>query len=47
MAELPTWGRTSRTTLVTVTSLRTLHRLVVFTLMVSLASLTLLLWGMR
>jgi len=40
VAELPHWRRTLRTTLVVVTSLRSLHRLVVLTLVVSLVNLT-------
>ena len=47
MAQLPFLGRTTRTTLVSITSLRHLHRLVACTLVVSLASLILQLWGMQ
>ena len=47
MAELPQWGRTSRTTLVGVTSLRQLHRLVACNLVLGLATLSLLLWSLR
>ena len=47
VAELPQWGRTSRTTLVAVTSLRRLHRLVACNLMLGLATLSLLLWSLR
>lgn len=43
MAELPRLGQ-PRTTLITITSLRTLHRLVLCSLLVSLASLTVLIW---
>jgi hypothetical protein len=44
MAELPRLGRTARASLVPITSLRHLHRLTMCSLLVSLASLTMLLW---
>ena len=47
MVELPRLGRTARTTLVTVTSLRYLHRLVVCNVLLSVASLSLLVWRLR
>ena len=44
MAELPRLGQMPRTTLVTITSLRALQRLVACSLLVSVASLSLLCW---
>jgi phage terminase large subunit-like protein len=44
VVELPRLGRTSRTTLVTVTSLRSLHRLVACNVVLGVATLSLLLW---
>ena len=46
VVELPRLGQ-SRTTLVTVTSLRRLHRLVACNLAVGVATLSLLLWSLR
>ena len=47
MVELPRLGQTSRTTLVTITSLRRVHRLVCCNLLLGVATLSLLLWSLR
>ena len=47
MAELPRLGQTSRTTLVTITSLRRLNRLATCNLLLGLATLSLLVWSLR
>ena len=46
MVELPRLGQ-SRTTLVTVASLRRLHRLVACNLALGVATLSLLIWSLR
>lgn len=46
MVELPRLGQ-SRTTLVTVTSMRRLHRLVCCNLLLGVATLSLLVWSLR
>ena len=43
VVELPRLGQ-PRTTMITITSLRFLHRLVVFNVLVSVVSLTVLIW---
>jgi hypothetical protein len=47
VAELPRLGQTSRTTLVTITSLRRLNRLVACNLLLGVATLSLLTWSLR
>ena len=47
VVELPRLGQTSRTTLVTITSLRRLNRLASCNLVLGVATLSLLLWSLR